>query len=340
MRQTRTVVAQLAGWTAAGLAVGTLLVVPAGAVTAVRARSRRVRRLRRMAAPALLPEGRQLTVRTDDDAELSVLVAGPDDGVPVVLAHCWMGTSALWGAVARRLVRSGHRVILYDQRGHGRSTFGTGLPDVDRLGRDLEAVLAHLGVRDAVLAGHSMGGMTIMAFAARYPEQAAAARALVLVSTAARVLGRPLPSVLVDGAFGKRSPLSGGRRVGTAMVRPAFGSNAHRANLRLVRDCLRATPGPVSASCLRAMGAMDLRAGVASVGVPTTVVVGSRDVLTPPWLARGIARCIPGAQLQVVSGGGHMLPLEHPDRITDLIARAAARDAATAAVLHGLSPAG
>ena len=337
MRQIRTVVAQLAGWTSAALAVGTILLVPA-AITAARARGRRVRRQGSVAAPSQ-PEGRELTVRTDDDAELAVLVAGPDDGFPVVLAHCWMGTSALWAAVARRLVRTGHRVILYDQRGHGRSTFGVGLPDVDRLGRDLKAVLDHLGVRDPVLAGHSMGGMTIMAFAARYPEQAAAARALVLVSTAARVLGRPLPSALVGGVFGRRSPLSGGGRLGSLVVRPAFGRTAHREDLRLMYDCLSATPVPVSAACLRAMGAMDLRAGVASVSVPTTVVVGTRDLLTPPWLARGIARCIPGARLEVVPGGGHMLPLEHPDRITDLIARAAVSGGAPTAVLDGLSPA-
>jgi non-heme chloroperoxidase len=292
-----------------------------------------------VAAAPLMPEGRELTVRTDDDAELAVLDAGPEDGVPVVLAHCWMGTSALWAAVARRLVRTGHRVIVYDQRGHGRSTFGDGVPDVDRLGRDLKAVLDHLGVRDPVLAGHSMGGMTIVAFAARYPAQAAATRALVLVSTAVRVLGRPLPPALVRGVFGRRSPLSGGGRLGSLVVRPAFGRTADRADLRLVYDCLSATPGAVSASCMRAMGAMDLRAGIAPTSVPTTIVVGSRDLLTPPWLARGVARCIPGARLHIVPGGGHMLPLEHPDRITDLIARAAAGGGTAAAALHGLTPA-
>ena len=73
-----------------------------------------------------LPEGgERRTITTNDGAELAAFVAGPADGPVVVLPHCWMGGMAMWGAVARRLVASGHRVALYDQRGHGESTLGS-----------------------------------------------------------------------------------------------------------------------------------------------------------------------------------------------------------------------
>jgi pimeloyl-ACP methyl ester carboxylesterase len=72
------------------------------------------------------------------------------------------------------------------------------------------------------------------------------------------------------------------------------------------------------------MSAMDLSEGLAEVRVPTTVVIGRRDLLTPPGLGRAIARSIPNARLVEVPDGGHMLPLEAPDLLAELIAKEAA----------------
>ena len=72
-----------------------------------------------------LPDGATpFTVTTDDGAELAGVVRGAADGPTVVLAHCWLGSHLVWGPVAHRLAASGHRVVLYDQRGHGLSTMG------------------------------------------------------------------------------------------------------------------------------------------------------------------------------------------------------------------------
>ncbi|MGV3759960.1 MAG: alpha/beta fold hydrolase, partial [Actinomycetota bacterium] len=139
-----------------------------------------------------LPPGRELVVPTDDGAHLAVTVAGPDDAPTVVLPHCWTGTRETWGAVARRLVLGGHRVVLYDQRGHGRSTAPDGhVPAIDQLGHGLRAVIDATDSTDVLLAGHSMGGMTIQSYAREHPEHFARhVRGAVLVATAARTLGR------------------------------------------------------------------------------------------------------------------------------------------------------
>ena len=71
---------------------------------------------------------------------------------------------------------------------------------------------------------------------------------------------------------------------------------------------------------------MDFRAGLADVAVPTTVVVGSRDLLTPPRLGRALAAAIPGARLVEVPGAGHMLPYEEPDLLAELILAAADKE--------------
>jgi pimeloyl-ACP methyl ester carboxylesterase len=91
------------------------------------------------------------------------------------------------------------------------------------------------------------------------------------------------------------------------------------AHLVATRDAFLSLPTDVRRQFLIALQAMDFRAGLASVAVPTTVVVGRRDRLTPPRLGRALAAAIPGARLVEVPGAGHMLPYEEPDRLADII---------------------
>jgi pimeloyl-ACP methyl ester carboxylesterase len=269
-----------------------------------------------------LPEGDAFTVTTDDGATLDGLVAGPSGAPTVALPHCWGGIRDLWGAVARRLVASGHRVVLYDQRGHGGSTMGRDAVTVDRLGSDLRAVLEHLDVRDVVLAGHSMGGMTIQAFAIAHPEAfAARVRAIVLVATSSNVMPRALAAGIADRAVGDAMLRPWSKNaVGLAFTRRALGDKAHRSHIVATRDAFFGTAGATRAACLVGMSAMDLRAGLETITVPATVVVGTQDRLTPPRMARVLAERIPQAELVVLQGAGHMLPLEEPDAVAEAIA--------------------
>jgi non-heme chloroperoxidase len=267
-----------------------------------------------------LPAGRSLTVTTDDGARLAVTVAGPDDGAAVVLAHCWLGSRAVWGPVAHRLV-AGHRVVLYDQRGHGASESSVDAPSIPVLGHDLRAVLEAVDVIDAVLVGHSMGGMSVQSYAAEHPTDfAERVRGVVLVATAARVHGRALPPALVEWLMGERSSDWHRRgRVGRAVARGALGRDAHRLHVDLTLEGLTTTTGAARAGFLTAMSGMDLRGGLGDLAVPTAVLVGTGDRLTPPRLARQLATGIREAELVVLPDAGHMLPLETPDQIVQAI---------------------
>ena len=272
-----------------------------------------------------LPPGERTTVVTDDGAHLEVLVAGPDDGPSVVLSHCWTGAMELWGGVARRLVASGHRVVLYDQRGHGRSTLGRAPLTVDLLGHDLRTVLEALDVRDAVLAGHSMGGMTVQALAANHPEVVASrARGIVLAGTAAHVSRVAVPAAVANAALGDRRTARLEAQDPWSMRR-MFGDAVHRTHVDAARDALLATTGEARAACLVAMTRMDYRRGLSTIGVPTVVLVGSNDRLTAPARARVLAAAVPNARLEVLPGIGHMLPLEVPDVLAETIADLAAQ---------------
>jgi pimeloyl-ACP methyl ester carboxylesterase len=185
----------------------------------------------------MLETPEELAVTTPDGARLAVWDVG--SGPSVVLAHCWGGSHAVWVPVARRLVESGHRVVLYDHRGHGASSRGTAPLSLETLAQDLAAVLEARDVDDAVLAGHSMGGMAIMALATHHPEVLAQrARAIVLLATAAADMG--------TGAFGLERFAAGfvgfpavslalRSPAGHRFVRGVFGVDPTREHLELTR---------------------------------------------------------------------------------------------------------
>ena len=302
---------------------GPLLVAAgvAGAAAAAVITGRRWRAAEDPSAGTLLDldGAKAFKVERPDGAVLDGVAVG--SGPTVVLLHCWTGSRATWEPVAARLVAAGRQVVLYDQRGHGASTLGPASPTVDVLGEDLAAVLEAVDARDAVLAGHSMGGMAIQALAISGPDvMAERVRAMVLAGTACcGIAGGPLsaPARLVFTDRRVERLMVG--RFGPALCRGAVGRHPRQAHLVATRDAYLSLPADVRRNFLIALQAMDLRAGLATVAVPTTVVVGTRDLLTPPRLGRGLATAIPGARLVELPDAGHMLPYEEPDRLAEII---------------------
>jgi pimeloyl-ACP methyl ester carboxylesterase len=189
-------------------------------------------------------------VRTPDGAQLAVwdLEGDGADAPVVVLPHCWGCSHEVWLPVTRRLREEGFRVVLYDQRGHGASTRGTAGLTIETLAQDLTAVLEATDVRDAVLAGHSMGGMTIMSLATHRPDVLKErGKATVLVATAATSLGNGsaqgarVATTLVASPLVTRAMQC---KNGHVFVRRAFGENPVRSHMDLTRDLFGAVAGP------------------------------------------------------------------------------------------------
>ncbi len=267
-------------------------------------------------------------VRTPDGAELAVWDLpgeGPDAPV-VVLPHCWGCSHEIWLPVARRLREQGYRVVLYDQRGHGASTRGTALLAIETLAHDLAVVLDATDPHGAVLAGHSMGGMTIMSLATHRPDVLKErAKATVLVATAATSVGdrsaqgARMARAMVASPVVTRAMLA---KNGHVFVRFAFGDGPVRSHMDLTRELFGNCHGTVRGDFLSSLAAMDLLEGIATIDLPTTVMVGTRDALTLPKKAEQIVATVPGARLVTLQNRGHMLPLEDPDTVTDEIVRA------------------
>ncbi len=273
----------------------------------------------RQAPPAEDVGGRSFSFTTSDGAVLAATDAG--EGPLVVLAHCYTGSRLVWMPVASRLVATGHRVVLWDQRGHGDSTVGSEGLTVDRLGEDLRELLEVIDAKGAVLAGHSMGGMAVLALAAHHPDVVnRRARALVLVSTAASGLSTIVPAGTLAALLA--SPLA--TAVTSGPLGPFVGRAVHGPGMtwgQLVAGSkLYAKTAPATrAGFLRSMTRMDLRRGLEQCRVPSVVVVGDHDRLTPVRLGAEIVAHLPDADLIVVPKAGHMLPWEAPERLAEIV---------------------
>ncbi|MFD3545220.1 alpha/beta fold hydrolase [Streptomyces sp. NPDC058655] len=279
---------------------------------------------------------RELAATSADGARLHVEVHGEDGAPAVVLAHGWTCSTAFWAAQIRELAAD-HRVIAYDQRGHGRSPASRACSTTalaDDLVAVLEAALAP-GER-AVVAGHSMGGMTIMAAAAR-PEFAGHAAAVLLCSTGsgrlveeARVLpfGAGRARTRITGAvLGSRAPLGPVTPVARAILKyatmgPGSAPDRVEACARIVHAC----PTGARHAWSQVLAGLDLDADVARLTVPTAVIGGTADRLTPVEHARRLAAALPNCVgLTELTGMGHMTPIEAPEAVTGALRELAAR---------------
>lgn len=280
-------------------------------------------------APAPPVAARELTAVSADGSRLHVEVHGPEGAPAVVLAHGWTCSTHFWAAQIRELAAD-HRVVAYDQRGHGRTpAVAKAGHSTEALADDLEAVLATAlepGER-AVLAGHSMGGMTLMAAASRPTFAEHAAAALLCSTGSSRLVAESL--VVPMRACGFRTRLTGailGSRAPLGPVTPVSRKILRYATMgpgtapERVAECARivhACPRPTRVAWAQVLAELDLDAGVREMRLPTAVVAGTADRLTPIVHARALAASLPECVgLVELAGTGHMTPVEAPEAVT------------------------
>jgi pimeloyl-ACP methyl ester carboxylesterase len=332
---------------AAGLAAGAAA-AGAGAILAIEKVAVGRRRLRPDPAadePFGQLRGRTLTVLADDGVPLHTEINGPDDApVTIVFCHGYTLNQDTWH-YQRKYLADEARLIFWDQRGHGLS--GRSAADratIDQLGLDLYEVLAATcpGEGPVVLVGHSMGGMTIMALADSRPELfGSKVIGAVLISTAMSQidptvwLPAPLRAVArhatppVLRAASERAAASlveRGRNaasdltfLGTRLI--AFGDPAiSPAIVDFLERIIRTTPIEVVADFYAALCKHDKLTALRALGeIPVVVVTGERDRVVPPKQSESLATAIPGAELFTVPEAGHVIILERPVLINEII---------------------
>jgi pimeloyl-ACP methyl ester carboxylesterase len=255
----------------------------------------------------------------------SVYTIGRGKGPPIVFSHGVTLSTRVWVKQFELLPDQGFRCIGFDHRGHGDSECGDSGHSIANLAEDVRTVLERMDLRDAILVGHSMGGIALQAFASHYPEVAAErVRGMVLMSTLAKTY--------LSGASWLRKMferLTGGgpsagdlmtqQNLGFFLARVGFGRDPQPSHVELVREMIAACPKAASQEAVTALIGLDMTEELPEIRVPTLVLSGSADVIAPPAQGRRIAELIPDARLEVFKGAGHMLMLERTDDVNALI---------------------
>ncbi|MEU9042078.1 MULTISPECIES: alpha/beta hydrolase [unclassified Kitasatospora] len=335
----------LAAGAAAGVAIERL--------TVGRAMRRRARVELDASAPYGSLRGRPRTVAAPDGTELYVELDGagwdlPDGDIhsseplTVMFCHGYCLNQDSWH-FQRAALREGMRLVFWDQRSHGRSersrSYLAGEPaGIDQLGGDLKAVIdAVAPTGPLVLVGHSMGGMTVMALADQHPElfrERVAGVALIgtlagdwnqvnlgLPKAGAKLFKKVAPGMVK--LLGRQVDLvEATRRLGSEVTavfyrRFSFGGrDVDPGVVRFAEQLLDATAIDVVAEFYPVFGAHEKYEALAALrGLPALVLAGTKDLLTPSAHSEAMAERLPGAELVLADGAGHLVMLERPELV-------------------------
>jgi len=285
------------------------------------------------------------------DVELCYQTYGDPDADPLLLVMGLGGPMTWWDSdLCTLLARNGFYVIRYDNRDTGRSSRGVGritrpmlfqaglgrkvaAPySLDDLAHDAFGLLDHLGIDAAHVAGVSMGGMIAQTMAIAQGKHSGAARVRSLVSimstTGRRTVGwqdpRLVPVMLAPRGNDRESYIAASRKVGQILGSPGFPEPAESARRRAEVTYDRGlNPAGVMRQMMAVLTQPNRQQALHSLRIPAAVIHGMEDRLVHPSGGRATAQAIPGAQLLLIPGMGHDLPVELHETFAETIRRTA-----------------
>jgi len=234
-------------------------------------------------------------------------IHGSEHDRVAVLLHSLALDRRVWDPLIGPLSQY-RQLAVVDLRGHGKSPADADFT-IDDMADDVAATLSHLGHDRVSVVGMSMGGCVAQAMAIRHPERV---DALGLIDTTVWY-GPTAPAAWADRA--NRAKVEGMRALSEFQLTRWFSDDFRTSNPDLCAELLNIFAAndlaSYVASC-QALGAVDLREGVQSIDVPTTVIVGELDQATPPSHAEDLHARIRGSTLRVIADSKHLTPYEHP----------------------------
>ncbi len=238
-------------------------------------------------------------------------------GDPILLVHGFPLDRGIWRPQIEAL-RDSYRLIVPDLRGHGETVAPEGVHEMAEMAADLRGLLDRLEIETAVVGGHSMGGYVAFSFFRAWPERV---RALILVDTRAEP----------DNERGRRGRAEmirlaqerGAAAVAREMLPRLLSEETLEGRAELaeeVNDMMVSTSVPGLVGALQGMADRpDSVPLLKEIAVPTLILVGERDVLTPLPYADRMHADIPHSRLEVIPGAGHLPSLEAPEAVNQAI---------------------
>ena len=252
-----------------------------------------------------------MTILELDQVDLHYREDGNPSGAPIVFAHSLGTDLRLWDKIIPLLPQS-LRLIRFDNRGHGLSSCPRAPYSMGALVSDTEALIDHLGIRDVVFVGCSIGGLIAQGIAAKRPDLI---KAVVLSNTGAKIGTRESWQERVD------TTLSDGIEALADAVMERWFSAAFRqsAEMKAWRNMLTRTPAHGYAGCAAAIAGTDFYTTTAALKMPALAIAGSEDGGTPPDLVRETAALIDGSRFELIRGVGHFPMVETPTEFVDIL---------------------
>lgn len=241
-----------------------------------------------------------------DGCPIHIEVEGPENA-PVLMLSNSLGTDLrMWDPQVPDFARH-FRLVRYDRRGHGQSGAPKGPYSMDRLGRDVIAVLDHLGIKRINWCGLSMGGMVGQWLGANAPERI---EKLVITNTNYYYADKGpwndrIKFVREKGLGAMAQPMM------ERWFTPGFRQRAPQTIDWMVK-IFTATPVEGFLGCCEAIRDMDHRDILTRIKAPTLVIAGAKDMATPPEWHKHISAQIPGATLKVLDDAAHIANVEQP----------------------------
>ena len=238
---------------------------------------------------------------------------GISTAVPVVFVHGFPFSHKMWltpGGQTEALASS-HRVIAYDVRGHGDSEIGDGQYTIELFVDDLVALLDHLSIVKAVIVGLSMGGYIALRLAERAPDRV---RGLVLCDTKSE--GDSNEAKIKRASSIKAVKANGPRLFAEGFVTSVFtpeNLGAKPEAVRMIQSVIeRTAPISLCGSMLALAARTDTTAALPNINVPTLIMVGEHDALTPPAASQSMKDKIPNSELHLIPNAAHLSNIENP----------------------------
>jgi pimeloyl-ACP methyl ester carboxylesterase len=239
-----------------------------------------------------------------------------DPALPaVVFIHGAEHDHSVWILQTRYLAHHGRAVLAVDLPGHGRSA-GPALASVEAMAEWIRGVLDATGVKQAALVGHSMGSLIALECAARFPDRISR---IALVGTAVpmRVSEELLTATRDDEPLAQDMVnIWSHSAYAHYPSNPGPGFWVMGENLRLMQ---RQAPGVMHADFVACNAYGNGLAAAAVVACPALLLLGRRDVMTPPRAARELAKALEQAKVVEIAGSGHALMAEKPDEVLDAL---------------------
>lgn len=223
------------------------------------------------------------------------------EGTPLMLVHGACENSSFWKAQLSELQKQNH-LILLDLPGHGQSAKPSGEVSIPIYGEIVKEAIQGMELDSPILGGHSMGGAVAMTLAAEQPELLGG---MILANTGAKlgVLPEILAGLETDFEVTIRE-----------QVAPRELGNAHADQiLEWISNEMVLTDPSVGLEDFLACNRFDLRARIKEIQLPTLIVSGDKDKLTPVKWAAYLNENITDSQLAVIQGTGHLTMLERPN---------------------------